>query len=52
MENSNIDKQLGDMWKKVTGTNYVPESGYLPKDVRESNIETMKFLKDNFGVGR
>jgi hypothetical protein len=48
MENSNIDKQLGDMWKKVTGTKYVPESGHLPKDVRESNIETMKFLKDNF----
>ena len=48
MENPNIDKQLDEMWKRVTGTSYVPESGHLPKDVRESNVETMKFLKDNF----
>ncbi|MCK4936634.1 MAG: hypothetical protein KAR84_07255, partial [Elusimicrobiales bacterium] len=48
MENSNIDKQLGDMWQRITGTKYVPEVGHLPKDVRESNVETMKFLKDNF----
>ncbi|MCG2726506.1 MAG: hypothetical protein L6420_09720 [Elusimicrobia bacterium] len=48
MEDPNIDKQLDEMWKRITGTNYVPEYGHLPKDVRESNVETMKFLKDNF----
>jgi hypothetical protein len=48
MENPNIDKQLDDMWNRITGTKYVPESGHLPKDVRESNVETMKFLKDKF----
>ena len=36
------------MWQRITGTKYVPEVGHLPKDVRESNVETMKFLKDNF----
>ena len=48
MENLDIDKKLDDMWKRMTGTKYVPEAGHLPKDVRESNVETMKFLKDNF----
>jgi len=48
MESKEIDRQLNDLWKKVSGNEYVPEAPSLPADVRHSNTETMRFLRDNF----
>ncbi len=48
MESKDIDRQLNEMWKKVAGSDYVPEPSPLPHDMRQSNMETMRFLRDNF----
>ena len=48
MESKDIDRHLNDLWKKVAGSDYVPEASPLPPDVRQSNMETMRFLRENF----
>ena len=39
---------MNDLWKKVSGTEYVPDASPLPADIRQSNMETMRFLRENF----
>ena len=41
-------RHLNDLWKKVAGNDYVPDASPLPPDVRQSNMETMRFLRENF----
>lgn len=48
MESKDIDKHLNDLWKKVAGSDYVPEASPLPPDIRQSNMETVRFLRENF----
>lgn len=48
MESNDIDRHLNDLWKKVSGSEYVPEPSPLPPDMRQSNMETMRFLRENF----
>ena len=48
MESNEIDRHLNDLWKKVSGSNYVPDASPLPPDIRQSNMETMRFLRENF----
>ena len=48
MESKDLDRQMNEMWKKVAGSDYVPEPSPLPHDMRQSNMETMRFLRDNF----
>ncbi len=48
MESKDIDRHLNELWKKVAGNEYVPDSSPLPPDIRQSNMETMRFLRDNF----
>ncbi|MEK7721513.1 MAG: hypothetical protein AAB359_03895 [Elusimicrobiota bacterium] len=48
MESKEIDRHLNDLWKKVSGSEYVPEASPLPSDIRQSNMETMRFLRENF----
>ncbi|HCC48639.1 MAG TPA: hypothetical protein DEQ38_11080 [Elusimicrobia bacterium] len=48
MESKDIDRHLNELWKKVAGNDYVPDASPLPHDVRQSNMETMRFLRDNF----
>ncbi|MDO8805350.1 MAG: hypothetical protein Q7R35_13085 [Elusimicrobiota bacterium] len=48
MESKEIDRHLNDLWKKVSGSEYIPEAPSLPPDVRQSNMETMRFLRENF----
>jgi hypothetical protein len=48
MESKDIDRHLNDLWKKVAGNDYVPDASPLPPDVRQSNMETMRFLRENF----
>ena len=48
MESKEIDRHLNDLWKKVSGSEYVPDSSPLPPDIRQSNMETMRFLRENF----
>ena len=47
MENSEIDRQLGELWKKASGKDYVPELSAGPRFIG-SDIETVQFLKNNF----
>lgn len=47
MENK-WEKEFEDLWKRVAGSEYTPESHALPSDIRESNVETIKFLKDSY----
>jgi hypothetical protein len=48
MESKDIDRHLNEMWKKVAGSEYVPEASPLPPDIRQSNMDTMRLLRDNF----
>lgn len=48
MESEDIDRHLNDLWKKVSGADYVPDASPLPPDIRQSNMETMRFLRENF----
>lgn len=48
MENKDMDRRLNEVWKRVSGTDYVPEPLSLPPDVRQSNADTLRFLRDNF----
>ncbi len=48
MESKEIDRHLNDLWKKVSGGEYVPDASPLPPDIRQSNMETMRFLRENF----
>ena len=48
MESKDIDRHLNDLWKKVAGNDYVPENSPLPPDIRQSNMETVRFLRENF----
>ena len=48
MESKDIDRHLNDLWKKVSGNEYLPESSPLPPDIRQSNMDTMRFLRENF----
>ena len=48
MENNEIDKQLGELWKKATGKEYAPEPAVSSSRFTESHIETVQFLKNNF----
>jgi len=48
MESKDIDRHLNDLWKKVAGGEYTPDASPLPPDVRQSNMETMRFLRENF----
>ena len=48
MENSEIDRQLGELWKKASGKDYLPELPVLSSRLTESQIETVQFLKNNF----
>ncbi|MGD9641991.1 MAG: hypothetical protein AB7V08_04545 [Elusimicrobiales bacterium] len=48
MESKDIDRHLNEMWKKVAGSDYAPENSPLPPDIRQSNMETVSFLRANF----
>ncbi|MCM2267893.1 MAG: hypothetical protein NDI60_09005 [Elusimicrobiales bacterium] len=48
MESKDIDRHLNELWKKVAGGEYVPDASPLPPDIRQSNMETMRFLRENF----
>ena len=48
MESKDIDRHLNELWKKVGGGDYVPDASPLPPDIRQSNMETMRFLRENF----
>lgn len=48
MESKDIDRHLNEMWKKVAGNEYVPDASPLPPDIRQSNLDTMRLLRDNF----
>ncbi len=47
MENSDIDKRLGELWMKASGKDYVPEFQAAPR-LSESQLETVLFLKNNY----
>ncbi|OGR68826.1 MAG: hypothetical protein A2081_01080 [Elusimicrobia bacterium GWC2_61_19] len=48
MESKDIDRHLNDLWKKVSGDDYVPDASPLPSDMRQANLDTMRFLRENF----
>lgn len=48
MENNEIDRQLGELWKKASGKDYVPELPVSSSRFPESHLETVQFLKNNF----
>ncbi|OGS12539.1 MAG: hypothetical protein A2234_03570 [Elusimicrobia bacterium RIFOXYA2_FULL_58_8] len=48
MESKDLDRQMNDLWRKVSGGDYAPEAAVLPADMRQSNAETMRFLRENF----
>jgi len=48
MEHNEIDRQLGELWKKASGKDYLPEQPYSSQRYSESHIETVQFLKNNF----
>ena len=48
MESKDIDRHINELWKKVSGGDYVPEPQPLPADIRQSNLDTMRLLRDNF----
>lgn len=48
MENSEIDRKLGELWRKASGKDYVPEPSASSLRFTESDIETIRFLKNNY----
>ena len=49
MDSKDIDRQLNDMWKKVSGRDFVPDAASpLPPDIRQADRDTMRFLRDNY----
>lgn len=48
MESKDIDRHINELWKKVAGNDYVPDASPLPPDIRRSNMDTMRLLRDNF----
>ena len=48
MESKDLDRQINELWRKVSGGDYAPEAPALPPDVRRSNAETLLFLRKNF----
>ena len=48
MDPKEIDRQLEEMWKKVSGRSYAPEAPFLPHDAVFSNLDTLRLLKENF----
>lgn len=48
MENNEIDRQLGELWKKASGKEYVPEPPVPSRHYGEAHLETVQFLKNNF----
>ena len=48
MDPKEIDRQLEEMWKKVSGRSYAPDAPSLPRDAGVSNFDTLKLMKDNF----
>ena len=48
MENNEIDRQLGELWKKASGKEYVPEPPLPARHYSEAHVETVQFLKNNF----
>jgi len=48
MDSKGIDRQLEEMWKKVSGRGYAPDAPSLPSDIGSANLDTLKLLKDNF----
>lgn len=48
MDNSELDRRLGEVWERVSGKAAPRNAFSLPDDVRESNLETIKFIKENF----
>jgi hypothetical protein len=48
MESKDIDRHLNELWKKVAGSDYAPEASPLPPDIRKSNMDTVRFLRENF----
>ncbi len=48
MESKEIDRQLGELWKKASGKVYTPEVSVSSAHFSESQVETIQFLKNNF----
>ncbi len=48
MESKDMDRHIGELWKKAAGTYYVPEAAVLPDEVRQSGMETLRFLREKF----
>ncbi|MDT8287478.1 MAG: hypothetical protein RQ748_10235, partial [Elusimicrobiales bacterium] len=48
MENSELDKRISEVWKRVSGEDLPPAPPRMP-EMRESSVETVRFLKDNYG---
>ena len=48
MDNSEIDRQLGELWKKASGRDYDPESFFPSPRFSEAQQETVQFLRNNF----
>ncbi|HOI41448.1 MAG TPA: hypothetical protein PK523_00750 [Elusimicrobiales bacterium] len=48
MENSELDKRIAEVWKRVSGEDLPPAPPPMP-EMRESSVETVRFLKDNYG---
>lgn len=48
MENSELDKKISEVWKRVSGEDLPPPPPPMP-EMRESSVETVRFLKDNYG---
>ncbi len=48
MEDSELNRRLDEVWMRVSGKPLRDMRFILPKDVRQSNLETMQFLKSNF----
>jgi hypothetical protein len=52
MENSDIDKRLGELWMKASGKEYVPETPAASPRLSESQLETVQFLQNNFSQAK
>lgn len=48
MESKDLDRQMNELWRKVSGGDYAPEAPVLPPDMRRANTDTMRFLRENF----
>ncbi|HNW43479.1 MAG TPA: hypothetical protein PKI19_03180 [Elusimicrobiales bacterium] len=48
MESKDLDRQMNEVWRKVSGGDYAPEAPALPADMRRANTDTMRFLRENF----